>query len=167
MCASFIKRRDVKCGRTLQNDRLQLSNLGDCMTLMGDTDLRITECGSHPRVIGWWHTRLQCQGGYGRFLSVENMKWYSSSQVLTAKHVPYPQLTATQKITYDHWKLFQMESSLCNKNMREMIILLEQSLSSSWIAVEFFLSCNTFVRTLKSAWQVNHEKWLGFGRKSG
>ncbi len=32
------------------------------------------------------------------FLSVsvmENMKWYSPSQVLTAKHVPYPQLTAT------------------------------------------------------------------------
>ncbi len=24
------------------------------------------------------------------------MKWYSPSQVLTAKHVPYPQLTATQ-----------------------------------------------------------------------
>ncbi len=28
--------------------------------------------------------------------SMENMKWYSSSQVLTAKHVSYPQLTVTQ-----------------------------------------------------------------------
>ncbi len=27
--------------------------------------------------------------------SMENMKWHSASQVLTAKHVPYPQLTAT------------------------------------------------------------------------
>ncbi len=27
--------------------------------------------------------------------SMENMKWYSPSQVLTAKHVSYPQLTAT------------------------------------------------------------------------
>ena len=26
---------------------------------------------------------------------MENVKWYSSSQVLTAKHVSYPQLTAT------------------------------------------------------------------------
>ncbi len=28
--------------------------------------------------------------------STENVKWYSSSQVSTAKHVSYPQLTATQ-----------------------------------------------------------------------
>ncbi len=27
--------------------------------------------------------------------SMVNMKWYSPSQVLTAKHVPHPQLTAT------------------------------------------------------------------------
>ncbi len=27
--------------------------------------------------------------------SMENMKWFSPSQVLTAKHVSYPQLTAT------------------------------------------------------------------------
>ncbi len=27
--------------------------------------------------------------------SMENMKWHSPSQVLTAKHVPYPQLTTT------------------------------------------------------------------------
>ncbi len=27
--------------------------------------------------------------------SMENMKWYSPSQVFTAKHVSYPQLTAT------------------------------------------------------------------------
>ena len=23
-------------------------------------------CGSHPGVKEWWHTRLQCQGGFGR-----------------------------------------------------------------------------------------------------
>ncbi len=27
--------------------------------------------------------------------TMENVKWYSSSQVSTAKHVSYPQLTAT------------------------------------------------------------------------
>ncbi len=35
---------------------------------------------------------------------MENMKWYSPSQVSTAKHVSYPQLTATlkgtKKLTY-------------------------------------------------------------------
>ena len=30
--------------------------------------------------------------------SMENMKWYSPSQVLTAKHVLYPQLTATSAV---------------------------------------------------------------------
>ncbi len=29
--------------------------------------------------------------------SMENMKWYSPSQLLTAKHVSYPQLTTTKK----------------------------------------------------------------------
>ena len=58
-------------------------------------------CGSHPGVKGWWHTRLQCQGGSGQFLSMVNMKWHSPSQVLTAKHVPYPQLTATALLRED------------------------------------------------------------------
>ncbi len=31
--------------------------------------------------------------------SMENMKWYSSSQVLTAKHVSYPQLSATLSLS--------------------------------------------------------------------
>ncbi len=30
--------------------------------------------------------------------TMENMKWYSPSQVLTAKHVPHPQLTATNSL---------------------------------------------------------------------
>ncbi len=29
-------------------------------------------------------------------VDMENVKWYSSSQVSTAKHVSYPQLTATR-----------------------------------------------------------------------
>ena len=37
--------------------------------------------------------------------SMENMKWYSPSQVSTAKHVSYPQLTATNTllIRMDHY----------------------------------------------------------------
>ncbi len=33
--------------------------------------------------------------------SMENMKWYNSSQVLTVKHEPYPQLTATMFMFYE------------------------------------------------------------------
>ncbi len=46
-------------------------------------------------VKGRCHTRLQCQGGSGQFLSV---RWHSLLQALTAKHVLYPQLTATYGI---------------------------------------------------------------------
>ena len=30
---------------------------------------------------------------------MENMKWYGTSQVMTAKHVSYPQLTATENVS--------------------------------------------------------------------
>ncbi len=36
-------------------------------------------------------------------ISMENMKWYSPSQVLTVKHVSYPQLTATDT-KYIDWE---------------------------------------------------------------
>ncbi len=78
----------------------------------------------HWRVIGWWHTRLQCQGGYGWFLI---MKWYSSSQVLTAKPVSYPQLTAT--VTTGHssphyWECTHWHSPFCTQtSMINLIVL--------------------------------------------
>ncbi len=48
----------------------------------------LTVCLTKVHMIGWNPNGIPTR-------SMENMRWYSPSQVLTAKHVPYPQLTAT------------------------------------------------------------------------
>ncbi len=50
-----------------------------------------TECLARVNLIGWDPKGIPRR-------SMENMKWYSSSRVLTATHVSYPQLTAIYKI---------------------------------------------------------------------
>ena len=49
-------------------------------------------CGSHPRV-------KDDTLSFNAKVDMENMKWYNPSQVLTAKHASYPQLTATYTLT--------------------------------------------------------------------
>ncbi len=48
------------------------------------TSVFTSTCGSHPGVKGWCHTRLQCQGGSGRFLSVT---WSAGTQMVS-QHDP-------------------------------------------------------------------------------
>ena len=48
----------------------------------------LTVCLTKVHTIGWNPNGIPTR-------SMENVKWHNPSQVLTAKHVSYPQLTAT------------------------------------------------------------------------
>ncbi len=57
----------------------------------------IPNCGSHPGVKGWWlgfNAKVDLVDFWVTFV-----KWHSPSQALVAKHVQYPQRTAT--LTYN------------------------------------------------------------------
>ena len=55
----------------------------------------LTVCLTKVHMIGWDPNGIPTR-------SMVNMKWYSPLQVLTAKHVPYPQLTATVGHPYSY-----------------------------------------------------------------
>ncbi len=95
--------------------------------------------------------------------SMVNMKWYSPSQVLTAKHVPYPQLTATVClifiITHKGRVIVQLKFSqnVIWNNMKKLI-------NSRWSrqqAIEYMLN-HTFITHAEASKEIDrYITWPG------